>query len=170
MREDVRVRAVYVFVATTLASCGGGEGRVSSEGDATDDALPTSGSASEDALPASGSSSGGGSSSSSGSEPLDAGSFSPPSLSPGPFRATADSAPPGCAPVMVAGTGGAGGAGSCTISFGEMCGSTSYHVTCACPQGTCACIGTMTNVVDFAGCPYWPGDPNTVGGPGSSTV
>jgi hypothetical protein len=171
MRDDVRVRAVCVLVATTLASCGGGAGRVSSEGDASDDALPTNGGAAEDALSTSGSSSsGGGSGSSPGSEPLDAGSFSPPTLSPGPFKASSDSAPPGCTPVLVGGTGGLGGVGSCTISFGEMCGSTSYHVTCACPQGTCACIGTTTSVVDFAGCPNCPGDPNTVAGPGSSTI
>jgi hypothetical protein len=61
-----------------------------------------------------------------------------------------------------AGGGGGGGAGSsgapfCETTGDQTCGGKSYQVTCACPQGTCACFGDTTTVVPFAGCPKCPG-------------
>jgi hypothetical protein len=55
--------------------------------------------------------------------------------------------------------GGAAGPlnGECSVTFGELCGSTSYQVTCGCPDGYCVCFGPTTHVVRFSGCPYCPG-------------
>jgi hypothetical protein len=57
------------------------------------------------------------------------------------------------------GGGGSTGGGQCSSSAGETCGSTSYQVVCACPQGTCVCFGPSSTpqVVNYSGCPYCPG-------------
>lgn len=91
-------------------------------------------------------------------------SGSPDSATTGPMS-TANAAPPtagdgastACTPM---GAGGGGGNGSCTSTFGEMCGGTSYQVSCECPRGSCVCFGTSTTVVPFSGCPSCPGLPN----------
>ena len=44
----------------------------------------------------------------------------------------------------------------CIAPLGEMCGDAGYQATCACPQGTCACLGASTSVVSFTGCPNCP--------------
>jgi hypothetical protein len=160
MRRNVRVLAARALVATTLASCGGADGRVSGDGGASSDGLPMSGA----------SSSRGDSGHGSGSEPPDAASSAPPTLSPGQYIATADAAPPGCTPTLVGAEGAGGGRGSCAVNLSEMCGAVSYYVTCGCPQGACACVGPTNKVVDFSGCPYCPGDPTTAAPSGSSTV
>jgi len=54
------------------------------------------------------------------------------------------------------GGGGSGGTPSCQITSTETCSGTSYQVTCACPQGTCACFGAATTVVSFPTCPACP--------------
>jgi hypothetical protein len=59
-----------------------------------------------------------------------------------------------CTPM---GAGGGGGNGECTSTFGEMCGGTSYQVSCDCPRGSCVCFGQSTTVVSFTGCPACPG-------------
>jgi hypothetical protein len=161
MQGRVWLQAVSVLLVT-LVSCGGVGSSPSLEMDASDGAPITSGSSS--------SAVGSGQGSGSGQASIDAEPLDAPSLSPGPFRATTDSAPPGCVPTPVGGTGGNGGPGSCTITLGEMCGSASYHVTCACPQGTCACLGATTKVINFGGCPHCPGDPFMVGGSGATTA
>jgi hypothetical protein len=51
-----------------------------------------------------------------------------------------------------------GESGPCTTLLQETCGQTTYYATCACPQGTCGCVGPTTLVVDFTGCPYCPGE------------
>jgi hypothetical protein len=44
----------------------------------------------------------------------------------------------------------------CESDFAKVCGSTRYEVICACPEGTCACLGPSTHVVSFGNCPYCP--------------
>lgn len=68
-----------------------------------------------------------------------------------------DAASAGCIPVG----GGAAGPinGECTANFGKTCGSTSYQVSCSCPDGYCVCFGASTHAVRFTGCPYCPGSP-----------
>lgn len=48
------------------------------------------------------------------------------------------------------------GSEQCTTMMQETCGGTTYYATCACPQGTCGCVGPTTRVVNFTGCPYCP--------------
>jgi hypothetical protein len=56
------------------------------------------------------------------------------------------------------GGGSSGGNGQCTSDFSETCGSRSYQVVCACPQGSCACFGpSSTTAISYAGCPDCPG-------------
>jgi hypothetical protein len=40
--------------------------------------------------------------------------------------------------------------------FDQTCGGQSFQVSCACPQANCACFGTSTTIVSFAGCPVCP--------------
>jgi hypothetical protein len=54
------------------------------------------------------------------------------------------------------GGGGGGGGGQCMSTLGELCGSTNYQVSCACPRGSCVCFGPTTHVVAFSGCPTCP--------------
>lgn len=54
---------------------------------------------------------------------------------------------------QMGGAGGSGVPGECSSTFGEMCGGTSYQVSCTCPRGTCVCFGLSTTVVSFTGCP-----------------
>jgi hypothetical protein len=63
-------------------------------------------------------------------------------------------------PAGGAGTGGISGGGQCSVMFSETCGGINFDVSCACPQGTCACFGPTTTVVPFSGCPVCPG-PNS---------
>jgi hypothetical protein len=47
--------------------------------------------------------------------------------------------------------GGGGVAGptpACTIIWEETCDGMPYYATCACPQGTCSCVGQTTTVVN----------------------
>jgi hypothetical protein len=54
------------------------------------------------------------------------------------------------------------GSADCSVTISETCGSTTYYATCACPYGTCGCVGPSTSsVVNFTGCPNCP----TVMGP-----
>jgi hypothetical protein len=64
----------------------------------------------------------------------------------------AASAPP-CTSLGGAGTGGNG---QCTSTFGEACDGTVYQVSCACPQGSCECLGASAHVIHFVGCPHCP--------------
>ena len=54
------------------------------------------------------------------------------------------------------GGGGNGGPASCNGFADETCSGVSYSVSCACPQGTCACQGASSTFVAFAGCPVCP--------------
>jgi|HubBroStandDraft_1064217.scaffolds.fasta_scaffold14278_5 hypothetical protein len=54
------------------------------------------------------------------------------------------------------GGGGTFGSEECTTMMQETCGSTTYYATCACPEGSCGCVGPTTRVVNFTGCPYCP--------------
>jgi hypothetical protein len=47
-------------------------------------------------------------------------------------------------------------ASTCESDFAKQCGTTRYEVVCACPEGTCACLGPSTHVVSFSNCPYCP--------------
>lgn len=44
----------------------------------------------------------------------------------------------------------------CESDFAQVCGGTRYQVICACPEGTCACLGPSTHVAAFGNCPYCP--------------
>ncbi len=44
-----------------------------------------------------------------------------------------------------------GEGGACAIIWQETCDGALYTATCACPQGTCGCVGQTTSVVSF-GC------------------
>ena len=57
------------------------------------------------------------------------------------------------------GGGSGGGAGVCGAFAEETCSGVSYSVSCACPQGTCACQGPSSTSVAFAGCPVCPTSP-----------
>jgi hypothetical protein len=57
------------------------------------------------------------------------------------------------------GGGGSGGPGSCSAFANETCSGVSYSVSCACPQGTCACQGPSSSFVAFSGCPSCPTSP-----------
>jgi hypothetical protein len=52
--------------------------------------------------------------------------------------------------------GGVGGpTPACTIMWQENCDGIPYYATCACPQGTCSCVGKTTTVVNsfsYKGC------------------
>ncbi len=88
----------------------------------------------------------------------------PPGPGPGPTPSDAaapnprDAAPSAC--VMGGGGGGSAGGGggpvTCDIMVQESCGGVNYQVSCACPQGSCACFGTTTSIVSFGGCPTCP--------------
>jgi hypothetical protein len=150
---------VFCVIATATASCGGGSSHLvldggSSEGSGFGRAPtgPSSGDSSSEEP------------SSSGGLPSEAG---PPTLSPGPFRSTVEAGPPTCTPTIV---GGTGGPGECEVEFGETCGGTGYHATCACPQGTCACLGPSTTVIHFTGCPGCPSDPRSGASPSATTI
>jgi hypothetical protein len=58
-----------------------------------------------------------------------------------------------------AGGGGVGEPASCSAFASETCSGVSYFVSCACPQGTCACQGPSSTFVAFAGCPACPTSP-----------
>jgi len=58
-----------------------------------------------------------------------------------------------------AGGGGGGGPESCSAFANETCDGVSYLVSCACPQGTCACQGPSSSFVAFTGCPACPTSP-----------
>jgi hypothetical protein len=75
-----------------------------------------------------------------------------PDFPPGPFAGIGQA----CSPLSGTG-GGVLSQTQCTVSFGETCGGNDYQATCACPQGTCACFGSSTQVVTFTGCPSCPG-------------
>jgi hypothetical protein len=76
----------------------------------------------------------------------------PPFVPPTPPSPTAGLGP-GCTPMN---GGGSIGPTECLTTLGEACGDAGYQATCACPQGTCACFGSATNVVSFTGCPSCP--------------
>jgi len=47
--------------------------------------------------------------------------------------------------------------GECTVELNATCGNNAYQASCACPEGTCACFGSLTSVIHFEGCPFCPG-------------
>ncbi len=61
-------------------------------------------------------------------------------------------------------TGSGGGDGTCSESASENCGGASYQVVCSCPRGECACLGDVTTVIPYAGCPYCPAGLTTMPG------
>src|ERR1019366_591419 len=140
-------------VAVVDTSCGGSPSTVGSDSglsqgpslggvSADSSTMMLDGAASFDASPGSPSSS-----SSGGSE---AGPLAPP-----PPPSPTAGIGPGCTPVN-GNSGGTLGQGECTMMYEEACGDASYQTTCACPQGTCACFGASTTVVNFQGCPTCP--------------
>ena len=93
----------------------------------------------------------------------DAGIASPPRIvdAAAPSPPGRDAALVRCNPNGPSGVGGGGGGGpaSCDVFGQETCSGVSYSVSCSCPQGTCACFGTGTSVITFAGCPTCPSLP-----------
>jgi hypothetical protein len=86
----------------------------------------------------------------------------PPGNGPTPSDAGApgihDAAPSGCilGPGGGGTAGGGGGAVSCDVMVQETCAGVNYQVTCACPQGSCACFGPASSIGSFSGCPTCP--------------
>lgn len=134
------------------ASCGGSASTLGSDGGSP------KGASSGDST---GSASGGGASDGQSSS----GGVGLPGANPGALP-TEDAAP-ACIPMI---GGGGGGSGVCGGTLEETCGGTDYQVSCACPQGTCACFGpSSTQVISFTGCPACPGSPGFAA-PGALTT
>ena len=158
---------VVLFVSG-VASCGGNV--ASTGGDDGGSAEGASSGASSSPGGSSGSSSGASGGSSSGNASTGSSSGAPSAGgSPGSALPTTlpcsqfGGGPGGAGPGAGSGTGGGGGSsggGQCSAMFSETCGGISFDVSCACPQGTCACFGPTTTVVAFSGCPVCPG-PNS---------
>jgi hypothetical protein len=55
-----------------------------------------------------------------------------------------------------AGGGGLSGTDNTCPTYQETCGGIAYQVSCACPQGSCACFASSTSVINFTGCPSCP--------------
>jgi hypothetical protein len=99
------------------------------------------------------------------------GSFAGPPMSGSSTSSGADAAPTTAVDAAVvrcngpgaggggAGGGGSGSPGSCSGFAQETCSGVSYSVSCACPQGTCACQGPSSTFVAFPGCPVCPTSP-----------
>jgi hypothetical protein len=92
-----------------------------------------------------------------------------PGYLPMPEAAPPDDASTACIGIAGAVTGGADpctprtsltpsdiSSSNCESDFAKVCGGTRYQVICACPEGTCACLGPSTHVVSFGNCPYCP--------------
>ena len=166
----------FCLVAMAALSCGGGVSMVAADGSSTEggsrEGSSPSGSTGSLGSPTAGSGSGS-ASVSEGGPALDDGSFSgmpavdggppsagsatspPGSLPPGQIFSPSAGIGPGCMPSNGTG-GGTYGHNECTISYAETCGGSEYQATCACPQSTCACFGSSTQVISFTGCPSCP--------------
>jgi hypothetical protein len=142
--------AVILCSAFSWAACGGQTGGIAASSDASTEHSGTS---------ASSSSSGGGGDLD-GSSPGSAVEAGLPPWTPPPPLPPLTGFGPGCFPH-------GGGVSTindpytdaaCLTNQGESCsdGGFVYQATCACPQGTCACVGLSTTIVAFTGCPTCP--------------
>jgi hypothetical protein len=154
VRRSHTIAMIAASIAWFSTACGGGDISLGSRPAPTKGADGVSGIDASTADATAGTSGGGlpvGPSSASGGPSQAA---PPPSSLPSLF-ANPLTAGRGCSLGSGAGAATQGPTG-CTVTFGETCGDAGYQTVCACPQGTCACLGSSTSVVSFAGCPACP--------------
>lgn len=145
---EIQVAAI-LCTALACAACGGQTVGTAASSDASTDGNAAS--------PSSSSSSGGGLDGSSSGGAAEAGL---PLWMPPPPLPPLTGFGPGCFPqgAGISTVPEPGTDAGCLTNQAESCkdGGLVYQATCACPQGTCACVGSSTNIVTFTGCPTCP--------------